>query len=80
MIAIYVCKTCKFAGEEECACHQGEWHFMGTKWRIPKRNNKRAWARIAAGELWWDRKAIAKKAQAQAERTRLYLLYLKAKK
>lgn len=37
-------------------------HYVSSKWRAPRRNNDAAWKRIAAGEIWWDRKAIRGKA------------------
>lgn len=80
MSAIYRCGECKFAGTTECKCRNGEWHHMGPKWRMPKKRNKRAWDRIANGEIWWDRKAIAKKARDESEKSRRYWDYLKLRK
>lgn len=39
----------------------------GSKWRRPKNRNKKAWRRINAGDIWWDDKAIAKKANSASE-------------
>lgn len=79
MTAIYRCPGCKYAGVKQCSCGNAEVHFMSPKWRIPKRNNSLAWKRIAAGELWWDRKAVAKKAKDKAESIKRTLDYLKRK-
>ena len=37
-------------------------HTVSSRWRAPRINNDSAWKRIAAGEIWWDRKAISRKA------------------
>jgi hypothetical protein len=77
MISIYRCATCQFAGYEQCPCNNGEWRYMSSKWRPPKKHNTHAWKRIANGELWWDRKAIDKKAKDSTEETRRVLEALK---
>lgn len=51
----------------------------GYKWRIPKKNNDKAWKRIESGDHWWDQKAIADKAIKQSERLRKYWNNLKVK-
>lgn len=28
---------------------------MGKSWRAPKKTNTRAWKRIEAGDVWWER-------------------------
>lgn len=33
---------------------------MGTRWRPPKKNNDKAWKKVLAGDIWWDKKALAK--------------------
>jgi hypothetical protein len=42
---------------------------FGSRWRKPKKRNKKAWKRIAAGDIWWDKKAIA---QASRNAPHLY--------
>lgn len=37
---------------------------MYYNWRAPKKNNTKAWAMIAAGDIWWDKKHVDKKARA----------------
>jgi hypothetical protein len=37
---------------------------MGSRWRPPKKNNDKAWAKIARGDIWWDDKAIVDKQKA----------------
>lgn len=42
-------------------------HMVSSRWRAPSKHNDLAWKRIAKGEIWWDRRAIAKK-QRKARR------------
>lgn len=35
---------------------------VNSKWRAPKKSNRKAWKEIAAGNIWWDHKAIDCKA------------------
>jgi hypothetical protein len=30
---------------------------MGKHWRAPKKNNKKAWQRVASGDILWDDRA-----------------------
>lgn len=41
---------------------------VSSKWRAPSKNNDRAWKRIEAGEIWWDRNAITRKAKKARSR------------
>lgn len=31
---------------------------MGYRWRAPRKGNKKAWARIQAGDFRWDKKVV----------------------
>lgn len=37
-------------------------HTVSSKWRQPRQTDNKAWKRIEAGEIWWDRNAITRKA------------------
>ena len=39
---------------------------MGTRWRAPKKNNIKAWKKLANGQRLWDDKAVQRKAVSQA--------------
>ena len=55
-----VCTTCRtsFKGASTCG-HDGVM-YMSSKWRAPKKSDDKAWKRIEAGDIWWDKKALSK--------------------
>lgn len=68
----YMCIPCRSGNG--CLTKQHETIYMGRRWRAPKRTNDRAWKMIEAGDVWWDKKALAKKKGfSHAEWTKDYL-------
>lgn len=60
--AVYACVTCRVANKGG-ACGRGhEMRYMGARWRAPRKNDKKAWQRVADGDLLWDDRAVARKA------------------
>lgn len=49
-----VCVTCRSV---DMPCSH-EKITMSYRWRPPKKNNHKAWKRIAAGDIWWDKRAV----------------------
>jgi len=39
---------------------------VNPKWRAPRKADVAAWARVAAGDIWWDRRAVSRQARRQA--------------
>lgn len=60
----YVCIECRSA--TGCPKNEHEVHYLGKKWRAPKKGNDSAWRKIAAGDWLWDKKAIIRKAVRSA--------------
>lgn len=56
----YCCAGCRFVAKGMATCPQcsNPMMHMGTKWRAPKKNNDKAWARINCGDFWWEKDAI----------------------
>lgn len=50
--------------------HQKIW--KGWRWRIPKKNNDRAWKMIEKGLYLWDAKAVKRKLMRQKRRRNRY--------
>lgn len=54
----YACFNCRIANKgAHCSCGQSM-HYMGTKWRAPKKNNIKAWKHILNGHIWWNKRAV----------------------
>lgn len=46
-------------GDSHCLkCGSEITYMSGVKWCPPKKNNKRAWKRIANGDWWWDHRRV----------------------
>lgn len=65
-----VCVSCRAVGQggaahDACA---GPVLTVTARWRAPRRGNDTAWARVAAGELLWDRRAVQRSARRAARR------------
>jgi hypothetical protein len=45
------------------------------RWRPPKKNNHKAWKKIAAGDIWWDKRAIESKGVKTRLKHAAYVLY-----
>lgn len=56
-----VCIDCRKANKGIACTIEGHRVFsLHYKWRAPKKNNAKAWRMIADGDVWWDKKAVAK--------------------
>lgn len=60
----HLCAPCRVVDKYLYTCPRcgGSMLDMGTRWRAPKKSNKRAWARVDKGDYWWDDRALAKRA------------------
>lgn len=48
-------------GDSHCLkCGSDTIYMSGVRWCPPKKNNKRAWKRIANGEWLWDRRRVVR--------------------
>lgn len=57
-----VCPKCRVGRKSNAAsscprCHTPELNF-GKRTTLPKKNNRKAWKRIASGEFLWDRRRV----------------------
>lgn len=67
----YACVVCRIAQKRSSHCTRGHTMInMGRFWRAPKKNNLRAWQRVAQGDKLWDDKAIKRKAKRDTQKTR----------
>lgn len=56
---MYVCVPCRNVIGHTKACPEcGKDRELTYKWSPPKKNNDRAWKRIAKGEWLWDRRRV----------------------
>lgn len=63
----YACIECRIAQKRNPHCPRGhDMIWMGRFWRAPKKNNIKAWQRVAQGDKLWDHKAIERKAKREA--------------
>ena len=57
-----VCPECRrfvtWTDEKKCATCGGDTVIVPRHWSPPKRSNKRAWKRVANGEVLWDRRRV----------------------
>lgn len=51
------CRRVDATAPDTCRDCAGPMIQVSSRWRAPKRRNLRAWSRIAAGEVNWDRRA-----------------------
>lgn len=56
-------------GRRHCGTCGAELVDTPRNWRPPRRSNKSAWRRVAAGEVLWDRRAVARSAERKAKGT-----------
>jgi hypothetical protein len=76
----YACTICRIAQKRNPHCPRGhEMMWMGRFWRAPKKNNIKAWQRVAQGDKLWDDKAIERKAKREAKKRESQRDYLKFK-
>ena len=66
-----VCVTCRTVNG---SCHH-EKLVVNYRWRPPKKTNNKAWKKIADGDIWWDKRAVAGKETASRLRHANYVLY-----
>jgi hypothetical protein len=62
-----VCPECRTVDTIVVTCAHANKVWVSSKWRAPKRNNDRAWKRIAEGDLLWDDGAVQRKAARDAQ-------------
>jgi predicted ATP-dependent serine protease len=70
---VYICINCRIAFKKfiiQCPKCRNQMKIMEKKWRAPKKNNIDAWNQIAKGKIWWDKKAIEKKAKKSLKQIR----------
>lgn len=76
----YACLTCRIAQKRSGHCARGhDMVSMGRFWRAPKRNNIRAWKRVASGDHLWHDRSIERKAKREALKMARHNDYLKFK-
>ena len=76
----YACVKCRIAQKRSGHCSRGhDMICMGRFWRAPKKNNVKAWQRVAQGDKLWDDRAIERKAKREARKTEIRNDYLKFK-
>lgn len=57
----HVCVDCRTVNKT-CTNPEHKGLVFGSKWRVPAKDNDKAWERIANGEYLWDREAVRRKA------------------
>lgn len=58
----HICAHCRYVGPNPTCNKCGKVTLMVcSKWRAPSKRNEKAWKLIESGDIWWDKKAIAKK-------------------
>lgn len=65
-----VCVSCRAVTQStdaHTAC-AGPVLQVDARWRAPRRGNDVAWARVGAGELLWDRRAVGRAERRAAQR------------
>lgn len=62
----YVCPTCRTVSLTHLCEH--EIIAVSHKWRAPRKDNDRAWKRVAAGDLLWDHRAVEKSLRRHREK------------
>lgn len=63
----YACIICRVALKGSGQCPGGHASmYMGTRWRAPKKNNIKAWKKLANGQPLWDDKSVQRKLVRQA--------------
>lgn len=52
----YACNICRIArkGHSDLCAKGHTMKSMGKHWRAPKKNNRKAWQRVASGDALWD--------------------------
>lgn len=66
-----ICVTCRTV---DLPCSH-EKIVVGYRWRPPKKNNDKAWKRIAAGDIWWDKRAVSGKETKGRLKHAAYVIY-----
>lgn len=65
----YACIECRIAQKRNPHCPRGhDMIWMGRFWRAPKKNNIKAWQRVAQGDKLWDDRSIQRKARREANK------------
>lgn len=63
---VYLCVPCHQVAKASkwdalpphCPRCKAQMKDMGYRWRAPRKGNKKAWARIQAGDFRWDKKVV----------------------
>lgn len=58
----FACVFCRLALKSAGNCREcgAPLKNMGKHWRAPKKNNLKAWKRVASGEIWWEEIYVVK--------------------
>lgn len=52
-----ICAECR---EVNKPCCDGPKIVTGSRWSAPRKTNDKAWAKIAAGNIWWNQRRLDK--------------------
>lgn len=53
----HVCAPCRAVFKQPFVCEHGASTTVTSDWRPPRKNDDKAWKRIEAGDIWWDKRA-----------------------